>query len=81
MSRKHPSSEVVGTILRALREDRGITQEKLAYAAGVDRTFVGVVERNERHVTVNTVAFLLEALGVSWSEFGKRMDRYLKTYQ
>jgi transcriptional regulator with XRE-family HTH domain len=69
---------MVGRVLRALREERELTQEKLAYAAGVDRTFVGMVERNERHVTINTVGFLLDGLGVTWEDFGARLDKSLK---
>lgn len=78
MARKHPIAKAVGLSLRELREAKDFTQEKLAHAAGVDRTFIGMIERNERHVTLNTIAYVLDALEVSWAEFGARLDKHRK---
>lgn len=60
---------VVGQRLRDLREDRGLTQERLATEAGVHRTFVGKVERGESAVTVDTVAVFCAALDLTLAEF------------
>ena len=50
-------------ILR-LRTARGWTQERLAFEAGIARSFVGDLERQERNVSVDTLQKLTVALGV-----------------
>ncbi len=47
------------------------SQESLAHKAGVHRTYVGRLERGESGVTVEALATILAALGVSLSEFFK----------
>lgn len=56
-----------GTKLRALRADRGLSQEALADAAGLHRTYVSSVERGERNVTLVTIQRLADALGIRMS--------------
>jgi transcriptional regulator with XRE-family HTH domain len=56
--------------LRALRQTAGHTQESFAYDAGLDRGFVGAVERGERNVGYRNLRRLVVGLGVSWVEFG-----------
>jgi transcriptional regulator with XRE-family HTH domain len=48
--------------VRQLRLDRGLSQESLADALDVHRTFVGGVERGERNLTLRTVERLSERL-------------------
>lgn len=60
----------LGERLRALRhEHEGLSQERLAERAGLHPTFVAKVERGESAVTVDTVAALCSALGMTLSEF------------
>lgn len=59
----------VGERLRTLREERELTQERLAARAGVHRTFVGKVERGESATTVDSVAIFCSALDVTLAEF------------
>lgn len=56
--------EVFGTVLRRFRTNSGITQEELAFRAGVDRTFVYRIERGVRQPTITTLIGLGRALGV-----------------
>jgi transcriptional regulator with XRE-family HTH domain len=46
-----------------MRHDRSISQEELAAIAGVNRTYIGMVERGEKNVTIVTLLRLAEALG------------------
>ena len=57
-----------GDKLRALRTDRGMSQEDLAAAAGLHRTYVSSVERGERNVTITTIEKLAKALKVSMGD-------------
>lgn len=52
-----------GKNVRAEREAQGLTQEALAAAAGLDRSYVGGVERGERNPSLTAMARLAEALG------------------
>jgi len=53
-----------GRRVRAARVGRGTSQEALAHDAGLDRSYVGQVERGERNVTLDNIHRLAEALGL-----------------
>jgi transcriptional regulator with XRE-family HTH domain len=54
-----------GAAVRQLREARGWSQEELAEQAGLNRSFVGEIERGEVTVSLFTVAKLAQAFGMS----------------
>jgi transcriptional regulator with XRE-family HTH domain len=58
--------------LRRIRVKRGLSQEKLAFDAGVDRSYMGGLERQEENPTVDVLDRLAATLEVSISEFFKR---------
>jgi transcriptional regulator with XRE-family HTH domain len=51
-----------GTLLKALRESAGYSQQSLARASGLSRTWVGEIERGARGVGLATVYRLAAAL-------------------
>jgi transcriptional regulator with XRE-family HTH domain len=53
----------IGEVLRAKREKLGISQEGLAELAGVDRTYVSILERGLKSPTVETLERICAALG------------------
>ena len=57
-----------GERLRAVRQTRGISQEKLAELAGLHRTYVSSIERGERNVSLVNIERLAAALGVAMAE-------------
>ena len=61
--------------LRRIRVKRGLSQERLAYDAEIDRSYVGGVERQAENPTVDVLDRLAATLGVPLSEFFKRPRR------
>lgn len=57
----------LGENLREFRDKNGISQEELAHCAGLDRTYIGGVERGERNPTILSSLKICGALGVSLS--------------
>lgn len=54
----------VGERVRTIRTERGLSQEALADALGVHRTYLGGVERGERNLTLRSVERLADRLAV-----------------
>ena len=52
----------LGSRIRAQRRRIAVTQEQLALAANVDRSYFGAVERGERNVTFTMLCRLCQAL-------------------
>ena len=64
--------EVVARNLRRIRHARGLSQEELADRAGVNRNYVGMLEREEHAATVDMLEKLAEILEVDPAEFLSR---------
>jgi transcriptional regulator with XRE-family HTH domain len=57
-----------GKALRQRRHKLGVSQEEFADMCGLDRTYVGGVERGERNVSLVNIEKIAKALRVSLSE-------------
>jgi transcriptional regulator with XRE-family HTH domain len=57
-----------GNRVRELRKKKGLSQEGLALESGLDRSYVGGVERGERNISLENIARIAQALGCSTSE-------------
>ncbi len=55
--------QIVGSNVRRLRQDKGLTQEQLAFEAELDLTYVGGIERGRRNPSLLVMARLASALG------------------
>lgn len=53
----------LATNMKRLRKERGLSQEALADAAGLDRTYVSGIERLVRNPTITVVDRVAHALG------------------
>jgi transcriptional regulator with XRE-family HTH domain len=56
--------QIVGRNVRQLRQDRGLTQEQLAFEAQLDLTYVGVIERGRRNPSLVVLVRLATTQGV-----------------
>ncbi len=59
----------LGAAIRSIRHERGLSQEGLADKAGLDRTYVGGIERGERNFSILNLEKISKALGVNVSTF------------
>jgi len=65
-SQRHdPALLALGEALRRIRKAKSVSQENLALLAGVDRSYVGRVERGDNNVAVLTLVRLAAALDIS----------------
>jgi transcriptional regulator with XRE-family HTH domain len=55
----------LGKRIRELRQHTGLSQERFAARAGLDRTYYAGIERGERNPSVKNLAKIAGALGVS----------------
>ena len=53
-----------GDGVRKLRKRKGLSQESLAFETGLDRTYIGGVERGERNISLLNILKLAHAFGV-----------------
>lgn len=57
-----------GTKVRNLRTKLGLSQEELAEKANVHRTYIGMIERAEKNITLENMDKIAKALGVKLNE-------------
>lgn len=57
-----------GDRVREIRTQRGLSQEQLAHLADVHRTYIGMIERAEKNITLININKIAEALGVDLKE-------------
>lgn len=50
-----PVCEAFGQNLRAIRKSKGFSQERLAHDAGIDRSYVGKIERGQVNITLEKI--------------------------
>jgi transcriptional regulator with XRE-family HTH domain len=58
----------IGERIRAIRQAKGLTQQKLADLSGLDYRYIGALERGERNFSVDTLEKVLTALKISFRE-------------
>ena len=68
-------SRSFGLVLRMTRLKKGYSQERLAEKAGLDRTFVSMIERGRRRPTLETAKKLADAMQVSLSSLIATAER------
>lgn len=57
----------LGSRIRELRLENGLSQEKLSFESDLDRTYIGSVERGERNIAAINLKKISKALNISIS--------------
>ena len=58
-----------GNAVREQRKKQGISQEELAERAGVHRTYIGMIERAEKNITLLNIEKVANALKIPIRKF------------
>lgn len=53
-----------GDRVREIRKDKGLSQEELAHKADLHRTYIGMIERAEKNITLINIEKIANALEV-----------------
>jgi transcriptional regulator with XRE-family HTH domain len=69
-----PPDAALAELIKQLREDREITQEQLAFEAGITASALSRIERGINNPGWTTVRRLAEALEVSLTQLAKQLE-------
>ena len=66
--------EKFGLIIRKLRQQKNISQERMALDAGIDRTYIGDIENDSRNISLQIIEKLANYLGMPISEIFRLIE-------
>ncbi|NLW04301.1 MAG: helix-turn-helix transcriptional regulator [Pseudomonadaceae bacterium] len=66
--KKNPVLVNFGSRVREKRKESGLSQEELADLAGVHRTYIGMVERGEKNVSLLNIHKIASAMNIDIKE-------------
>jgi transcriptional regulator with XRE-family HTH domain len=69
---------IVVSLLRELREKKGLTQKDLAESIGSDQTFVSKIEIGERRIDVIELRLICKALGLGIVDFVRLLEARIR---
>lgn len=65
---KLSNEDLFGKVVRQLRIQKGLSQEKLADLCGLDRTYISLIERGLRQPTLKTIFSIANSLQITPSD-------------
>lgn len=68
MISRHNILNIFGENVRMYRKQLNISQEELAFKADLHRTYIGMIERAEKNITLVNIEKIAKALGVNISD-------------
>jgi len=63
-----PLIDAFGKRIRTLRTGRGLSQEQLAELTGFHRTYIGMIERGERNLSLSNIGVFAKVFEISVSQ-------------
>ena len=60
--------QALGLVIRNRRKVRGWSQEELGFVSGLHRTYIGVLERGEKNISLRNLILVASTLGTKASE-------------
>lgn len=71
------TAAVFGAVLRELRKKQPLSQEKLAFEAGLDRTYISLLELGQRSPSLDTMLALARALHIPLAHIASLVEERL----
>ncbi len=68
--------ERFGLVIKELRNNKGISQERLALDAEIDRTYIGDIEKGSRNVSLEIIEKLCNYFQIPISELFKKIENH-----
>lgn len=65
----------LGITLKALRVEKGVSQEKLALSTGIDRRYMSDIENGRRNVSLEIIEKLAAFFEMKVSDFIKKIEQ------
>ena len=65
--------EKLGSRIRELRKSQGLSQEKFALKADIDRTYLAGIEQGKRNPSIKSLEKIINTLGISFHTFFEGM--------
>ena len=65
----------LGITLKALRAEKGVSQEKMALSTGIDRRYMSDIENGRRNVSLEIVEKLAAFFDMKASEFIQKIEQ------
>ena len=66
-----------GQVLQQLRQERGLSQEELAFESGYHRTYISLLERGKKSPSLQTIFQLAKTLKVEPSDIVERIQAFV----
>ena len=63
--------DYVGKRIKVLRTEQGLSQEKLAFKSGIDRTYIASVESGKRNISIVNLEKIVNSLDTTFADFFK----------
>ena len=79
MAFKKPILVKFGNKVRKERLSHGLSQEKLAELAGIHRTYIGMIERAEKNITLQNIEKIADALNIEVAKLFENLWPQFKT--
>ena len=71
-------SEIFGALLREIRNNQCLSQEKFSKITGLDRTFISLIETGKRNPTLTTFCKIADGLDLRPSQLMELFERKLE---
>lgn len=69
--------QAFGLVIKKYRLQRSMSQEKLAFESGLDRTYISLLERGKRRPTINTLFAISKVLEIKPRYIIKDIEKLL----
>lgn len=68
-------SKNFGKIIRELRNEKKISQEELGFRSNLHRTYIGMIERGEKNITLENIDKIAQGLDVSIKSIFEKLNK------